>query len=154
MTEAKKVEILAPPVPLWQTWGLRLIFLAMAIVLSTKQWSYILEGTTDWSSWKGLGHSMLATLGLLAVAGVFHPLKLLPLMFYEIIWKSIWLLFVALPAWLGDQEVPDLVDVWPSSIGIVVVMILMPWRYVWWCYVVQPVDPWRRARTAGKSRER
>lgn len=150
MAEAGQVGSEAPPVTLWRTWGLRLIFAAMAIVLSTEQWSYILGGTAAWSEWKGLGHCMLAILGLLAILGVFHPVKLLPLMLFEIAWKTVWLLGIALPAWLGDRVVPDIVNVPASAIGIVVVSMLMPWRYVWWRYVVQPVEPWRRDKNAAR----
>ncbi|MEX0343148.1 MAG: hypothetical protein AB3N06_11205 [Erythrobacter sp.] len=148
MTETHRRPDAAPAVRLWETWGLRLIFLAIAVVLGTKQWSYILEGTGDWTAWRGLGHAMLATLALLAIAGVFHPLKLLPLMLFEIAWKTVWLLVVALPAWLGGSEVPGIVSIWGSVIGIGVVTILIPWRYVWWCYVTQPIEPWRPGTAA------
>jgi hypothetical protein len=98
---------------------------------------------------------MLATLGLLAIFGVFHPLKLLPLMLFEIAWKSVWLLSVALPARLGDRVVPEIVNVPASIAGIVIVSILIPWRYVYWRYFAQPVEPWRisrgRASTAASS---
>lgn len=151
MAEAGQVGSGAPPVALWRTWGLRLIFAAMAIVLSTEQWSYILGGTADWSEWQGLGHCMLATLGPLAILGVFHPIKLLPLMLFEIAWKTVWLLGIALPAWLGDRIVPDIVNVPASSIGIVVVSMLIPWRYVWWRYVVQPAEPWRRDKRDARA---
>lgn len=146
MTQAGVAERGAPPIALWRVWGLRLIFAAMAAVLGMEQWSKILGGSTGWSDWKGLGHSMLAALALLAVVGVFHPIKLLPLMLYEIVWKSVWLLGVALPAYLGGRAVPDIVAILPSSIGIVLVSILIPWRYVWWRYVSEPVEPWRNLR--------
>lgn len=144
MIRMRDMEKEAPRVALWKTWGLRLIFAAMAIILGFKQWSYILDGTADWSSWRGLGHSMLATLALLAVAGIFHPLKLLPLMLYEMAWKSVWLLVIALPAWLSGEPIPPIVNTSASMIGIAVLTILVPWRYVWWRYVSQPIEPWRR----------
>jgi hypothetical protein len=125
----------------------------MAIVLGTEQWSYLLGGTAEWSDWKGLGHSMLATLGLLAVAGVFHPLKLLPLMLFELFWKSVWLLAVALPAWLEGRLVPDIVNVRASCVGIGILMVLVPWQYVWWRYIKQPIEPWRRDQVRGSSCE-
>lgn len=133
----------APPVPLWKTWGLRLIFAAMVIVLGAKQLSFIVEGSAEWGAWKGLGHSMLVTLAVLAVVGVFRPLAMLPLMLYEMVWKAVWLLIIALPAFLDGRAVPSIVSVTGSSIGIVLLIILIPWRYVWWCYVAQPAERWR-----------
>ena len=40
--------------------------------------------------------------------------------------------------------VPDIVNVPASCIGIVIVSILIPWRYAWWLYLAQPIEPWRR----------
>lgn len=146
MHEVNIAESGAPPVPLWRTGGLRLIFAAMALTLGLKQWTYIFNGTADWTKWEGLGHSMLATLALLAIAGVFHPLKLLPLMLYEMAWKTVWLLAIALPAWLDGRPVPTIVNVTATLIGIVILIILVPWRFVWWSYISQPVERWRPNR--------
>lgn len=140
----------APPVPLWKTWGLRLIFAAMVIVLGSKQLNYILEGTSDWTNWRGLGHSMLFTLAVLAIGGIFRPLAFLPVMFYEIAWKLVWLFTVALPPWLAGQEIPQIVNAKASIIGICVLLFLIPWRYVWWRYFSQPLEPWRRKSHAGR----
>ncbi len=146
MANTEEFENHAPPIPLWQTWGLRLIFAAIAIVLGSKQLGFVLDGTADWAPWKGLGHSMLLTLAILSFVGIFHPIKFLPLMLYEIAWKTVWLLVIALPAWTAGRDIPDIVNITASSVGIVVVCILIPWRYVWWRYVVQPIEPWRRNR--------
>lgn len=137
-----------PPVPLWQIWGLRIIFAGMAFVLGWQQWSSIFEGTAEWSAWKGLGRSMLAMLAVLAFIGIFHPLKVLVLMLYEMAWKTLWLLGIALPAYLDGREVPTIVEIVPSSIGMVLLLFLIPWRYLWWQWVVQPLDPWRRSPSA------
>lgn len=151
MAQTQRTETGAPEVALWRTWGLRLIFLAIATILGAQQWGYILEeGTAEWSNWRGLGHLMLATLSVLAIAGIFHPLKLLPVMLYEIAWKFLWLMIIALPAWLDGRDVPTIVDVWSSAFGIVLVIILVPWRYVWWRYFAQPIEPWRRNQVLGE----
>ena len=134
----------APYVPLWKTWGLRIIFSAMVFVLGFKQLNYILEGASEWSNWRGLGHSMLFTLAVLAIGGVFRPLAFLPLMIYEIAWKAVWLLVVALPPFLAGEPIPSIVSVKGSLIGICLIMIVIPWKYVWWRYVSQPLEPWRR----------
>jgi hypothetical protein len=47
----------------------------------------------------GVVNSMLLALVLLAVVGLRYPLKMLPLLFWEIAWKARWLLALALPAW-------------------------------------------------------
>ncbi|MDK1287561.1 hypothetical protein [Pseudoalteromonas umbrosa] len=149
--EYKSIQSAAPVVALWKTWGLRLIFAAMVIVLGSKQLNYILEGAFEWERWRGLGHSMLFALALFAIGGVFRPLTFLPIMLYEIVWKLVWLIVVALPPFLAGQDVPNIVNATASIIGIAVLMVLIPWRYVWWAYFTQPIEPWRRKKTDGNK---
>lgn len=144
--EYNSIQKDAPSVPLWKTWGLRIIFAAMVIILGSKQLNYVLEGASEWSNWRGLGHSMLFTLAVLAIGGVFRPLAFLPLMIYEMAWKIVWLVVVALPPWMAGQEIPAIVNVKSSIIGICILMILIPWKYVWWRYFAQPIEPWRRKK--------
>ncbi len=140
----------APLVPLWKTWGLRIIFAAMVVVLGSKQLDYILDGAADWSNWRGLGHSMLFTLAILAIGGVFRPLAFLPVMIYEMAWKIVWLLVVALPPWLAGQDIPSIVNAKSSIIGICLLIVLIPWKYVGWRYFTQPLEPWKRKKKANK----
>lgn len=145
MHETQNTGPARPHVPLWKTWGLRILFALIVGVMGTYQWSQIFAGTADWTAWKGVGHTMLASLALVSLAGVFHPLKLLPVMLFEIAWKSLWLLAIALPAWLDQRPIPDILDLWPTVIGIPIMLAVVPWRYVWWLYFRQPVEPWRSA---------
>ncbi|GAC13500.1 hypothetical protein GLIP_0855 [Aliiglaciecola lipolytica E3] len=150
--ECDSTQRSAPPVPLWKTWGLRIIFAAMVIVLGSNQLNYILGGSSDWTNWRGLGHSMLFTLAVLAIGGIFRPLAFLPIMFYEIAWKLVWLYTVALPPWLAGQEIPNIVNARSSIIGICILIVLIPWRYVWWRYFSQPIEPWRRKKQASNNK--
>lgn len=135
-------RIAPPPVAPWRIWTLRFLFTLIAVILGWQQWSSILEGTaSDWPAWKGLGRSMLAILSVLALLGIFQPLKLLIVMVYEMAWKTLWLLIVALPIYLDGREMPTIMDVTLNASGMVLLLVVIPWRYVWWQWVVQPVDP-------------
>ncbi|BBN82326.1 hypothetical protein PA25_23110 [Pseudoalteromonas sp. A25] len=143
----------APPVPLWKTWGLRVFFAGMVVVLGSNQFNYILEGASEWGNWRGLGHSMLFALAVFAIGGLFRPLAFLPIMIYEIVWKAVWLFVVALPPWLSGEEIPGIVSVKGSIIGICLIMIVIPWKYVWWRYFAQPIEPWRRKKQKSDNTE-
>jgi len=75
--------------------------------------------------------------------GIRYPLRMLPLLLFEITWKLIWALAVWLPALLNHSLARDVAD---NAIGIlpgpVVVAILLPWGYLWKQYVVAPGDRW------------
>ncbi|MCF6437485.1 hypothetical protein [Pseudoalteromonas sp. MMG022] len=143
----------APLVPLWKTWGLRVFFAGMVFVLGSNQLNYILEGASQWTPWRGLGHSMLFALAVFAIGGLFRPLAFLPIMLYEIVWKALWLVVVALPPWLAGEEIPSIVSVKGSTIGICLIMIVIPWKYVWWRYFTQPIEPWRRKKQVGNDND-
>ena len=133
-----------PLVALWKIWGLRLVFLMMAAFLGPYQFLALFGETAHWSGWQGAGHSIFAALSLIALLGVFHPLKLLPVMLFELIWKTLWLLAIAMTAWLEHREIPDILDLWATIIGVVIMIVIIPWRYTFWSYFVQPVDLWRK----------
>lgn len=141
-----EIESGAPIVPLWRIWGLRLFFAGMVFILGKNQLMYILEGSSEWGNWRGLGHSMLFALALFAIGGLFRPLAFLPIMIYEIVWKATWLVVVALPPFLAGEAIPTVVSVKGSMIGICLIAICIPWKYVWWKYFTLPVEPWRRKK--------
>ncbi len=96
-----------------------------------------------WTLMSGVAHSFLAALAVLSFAGVRYPLQMLPLLVYELLWKSIWLLGVALPLWLAHQVDADTRQTFFECIGVVILIPIIPWRYVWANYVKKPGDPWR-----------
>ncbi len=51
--------------------------------------------------------SLFATVLFLAVLGIRYPLKMLPLLFFELEWKVIWILAFGLPLWSVHKLDPD-----------------------------------------------
>ncbi|HEY1962335.1 MAG TPA: hypothetical protein VGG69_07955 [Rhizomicrobium sp.] len=92
-----------------------------------------------WTLAGGVVHSMLATLSALSLVGIFYPLRMLPVLVYELLWKSIWLLGIALPLWLSNQFDPDTRDTFYECVGVVILIPIIPWRYF---FRGRP-DPWR-----------
>jgi hypothetical protein len=80
---------------------LRAGYLLLVVGLGSTIWPAILDQTT-WELMRGVVVSMLGAMSLLAVLGIRYPLQMLPLLFFELTWKSIWLLRVALPLWSAD----------------------------------------------------
>ena len=99
--------------------------------------------------------SMLGAFALLAVLGLRYPLKMLPLLFFEFVWKSIWVLAFGLPLLLSGQLDPNasfggtetLIN---CLLGIVLVPLVTPWGYVLEHYVRAPGARWgKREATKG-----
>lgn len=89
--------------------------------------------------------SMLCAVALLSFLGIRYPLKLLPVLFFELLWKSVWILAFGLRLWsadkLGEAETQTLSD---SIFGIIVVLLVTPWDYVFKHYLKEPGDRWHK----------
>jgi hypothetical protein len=84
-------------------------------------------------------HCFLAALAALSLVGIFYPLRMLTVLIYELAWKSFWLLGIALPLWLANQVDADTRKMFYESIGVVILIPIIPWRYF---FRGRP-DPWR-----------
>ena len=91
--------------------------------------------------------SVLGGFALLAVVGIRYPLKMLPLLFFEFVWKAVWVLAFGLPLLLSGHLEPNVSFGGTETLvncllGIVLVPIVVPWGYVFEQYVRAPGDRW------------
>ena len=134
-----------PPVATWRINAMRFLFLLMAGIMGAMfVWPQLLFESADWDVMRGLAKSMLAALALMSLLGVRYPLQMLPLMLYEIAWKTIWLVLIAGRAWMADKWTPDIEGLFYDCIGIIIAYFIVPWRYVWARYFAQPMEPLRQ----------
>jgi hypothetical protein len=83
----------------------------------------------------------------LAVVGIRYPIKMLPLLFFEFVWKAIWILVFGLPLLLSGRLDPNVSfggteTLIACLVGVVLVPIVVPWGYVLKQYVKAPGDRW------------
>ena len=88
-----------PPIATWRINVIRLVFLLMAGFMGSFVWYRLIFESADIPVQQGLARSMLGALALLSLLGVRYPIQMLPLMIYEVAWKTIWLLLIAFRAW-------------------------------------------------------
>jgi hypothetical protein len=136
----------APIVPIWQLNVLRLFYLLIGLVMGSMVWSQILFAGLDWPIMTSVAKSMLAGLALLCLLGLRYPLKMLPLLLYEMAWKTVWIGLIAYPAWSNDRASPDMVGLFWECAPVAVMYLIMPWRYIWHHYAKAPMDAWRGPR--------
>ncbi|OYQ32721.1 hypothetical protein CHU95_18355 [Niveispirillum lacus] len=127
----------------WRLNLLRAAYLVMALGAGYLNWSQIIDPAQSWAFMEGVVVTMLAAMSALSLLGLRHPLRMLPLMFWEIAWKLIWLFRIALPAWQQDQ-MTDAITANLVACGLVVILVAVtPWDYVWRRYAVGPAEAWR-----------
>lgn len=127
---------------------LRALYFIITAGLAFTIWPQIIKHPTPWPLWHGVGCSLLAAVSVLAAFGIRYPLALLPVLFFEMIWKFIWLIAVALPLWTSNRmDAVNLETAQNCLMGIIVPLVI-PWSYVWNNYIKKPGDRWsKRART-------
>ena len=93
---------------------------------------------------RGVIPSLIGGVGLLAILGLRYPLEMLPLMFFEFAWKTIWLLDFGLPQWSTGQRPPTFAeDIFAIGLGVILMPLVIPWGYVWRNFVKAPGARWR-----------
>ena len=121
-------------------------YLFMAAGLGVFIWPRLIADGPNLPPAQGIILSLLCGLGLVAVLGLRYPLRMLPLMLFEITWKVVWLVRIALPLWFGHR-MDDATRENLFAVGMVVVLpFIVPWDYVWRQYVLQAGDPWWKRR--------
>lgn len=127
----------------FQLYLLRAMYLLIVVGLSFTIWPQILNHPTPWSLWHGVGCSLLGAVSVLAALGLRYPLKMLPVLFFEITWKAIWLIAVALPLWNTQQMDAANLETAQNCLMGVIIPFVIPWRYVWANYVKMHGDRWK-----------
>ena len=124
---------------------LRATYLLILAGLGLQIWPGILQHPVDLEHMRGVVRSLLGAVGLLAALGLRHPLRMLPLLLFELAWKSIWVLAFGLPLWSAGRLDAGTRESWNVCLFSVVLFVLViPWRHVLTTYVTGPGERWRR----------
>lgn len=117
-------------------------YLLMAVGLALVKWPLLPDAHTQ-PLYEGVTLCFLTAMSLLALLGLRHPVKLLPLLLLESAWKLLWLALVAFPlAITGDLDAAT-TDTVVNCSFVVVILAVTPWPYVWRNYVRANGDRWR-----------
>jgi len=132
----------AAEVPVWRLYALRALYLMIGLFLITGVGPQLANVPPTLMT--GVGRALLTALGLLALVGVRYPLQMLPLMLFEGTWKAVWLAAIGLPLWSAGRLDPDSAQTFKEcAIGLPLVLVVLPWKYLFEHYVRRPSERWR-----------
>jgi hypothetical protein len=137
-------------VSLTRLYVLRAVYLLVAAGLLATVWPPLLSHSQGWPLMNGVVCSLLAALSLLALLGLRYPLQMLPVLLFELAWKAIWLIAVALPLWRSDALDEATMATVRDCLPALVLIPAIPWRYVLAHYLKAPGERW----TASPAAER
>jgi hypothetical protein len=133
-----------PEVSLGRLYALRAAYLFVAAGIAAAIWPLLIRHPPGWPLMNGVVCSLLGAVSVLAALGIRHPLRMLPILVFELTWKSIWLAAVALPLWWANQLDARTWETVTDCVVAVILIPLIPWRYVMTRFVTGPGDRWRR----------
>jgi hypothetical protein len=112
-------------------WLLRAMYLTLVIGQAATIWPGILFPSYRTADSHAVVSAFLGALSLLALLGLRYPIKMLPLLMFELAWKAIWALAFAIPAWLrGGLDDYAIGVTFAVGFGLIVTPVVLPWRYM------------------------
>lgn len=116
---------------------MKLFFLLMFLFVAKDAWMELITHNGEWNPEIAVAWCSIAAYTTLSGLGIFHTLKMLPIMLFMFLYKGLWLYFVAYPLWTNGQLAGSEAEGWAQTFIIVVVPLLFtPWKYVFRTYVL------------------
>ena len=136
---------MAADVSIFRLYLLRATYALIVVGLAAMIWPGIINATAEVEHMRGVVRSVLGAVSLLALVGIRYPLTLLPLLLFELVWKSLWIVAFGLPLRAAGALTAATQSTWNDClISIPLFLVVIPWGYVWRNYVIRPGDSWKR----------
>lgn len=119
---------------------LRAAYLLIVVGIGAMIWPLLLGTPETAEHFRGVTWCLLSAVGVLALLGIRHPLTMLPILFFELIWKATWLITIGLPLRSAGQLDGAFAETFSNNLlGMVILPLVIPWGYV-----VRHIVPSRR----------
>jgi len=139
MNITAKQPMVSTEVSMFRLYLMRVLYLLNFVLVGFGAWAEIIKHQGDWDSLRGVAFSFWAALAVLSGLGLRYPLKMLPLLFIQLFYKSVWLIAVAPFLWSADRSIGFIKGM---LIGVLLDLIIIPWPYVLSTYVKNRGDRW------------
>ena len=130
------VPIETHKLPKWRLFSMRGLYLLTFIGLAYDNWLTIFNPIEPYDAYSGVAISFWAAYSLLMGIGVRYPIKMIPLLLLQLIYKSAWIIGTYLPAKSAGLLNEDLELFYGIFIkAIILDFIVIPWPYVYKNYI-------------------
>jgi hypothetical protein len=115
---------------------LRLLFLLVVVLVGSDSWSAILSHEGEWDHVRAAAMCMWAAYAVLSIFGLINPLRWLPIVLFEILYKIIWLVIVAYPLWSTNRLAGSPAEgMTHAFLWVILLIVAMPWAYAFRTYI-------------------
>jgi hypothetical protein len=118
---------------------LRLVFILMFVLLGKDTWTHVLRHQGPWEPVNAIAWCVWTSFATLAGLGILHPLRMLPILLLEILYKVMWLYLVAYPLWsAGALAGSPAEGITSAFVWVILPIVAVPWGYVLTTYFRPP----------------
>jgi hypothetical protein len=115
----------------------------MGVGLAIVKWPLLIQDAPSLPLMDGVVTCLLTAMSLLAFLGLRYPVRMLPILLFEVAWKVTWIAVIAIPQLVfGDMNAATWEVLFNCSF-VVVIIAVIPWGYVWRHYARTPGEAWR-----------
>ena len=129
--------------PTWRLNVMRVGYLVMGFGLVAVKWPLLVTHPDPWPLYEGVTTCILVAMSVLALLGLRYPVRLLPILLFECLWKLIWVSVVAVPQLAAGTMDAATRTVFVNCLVGVIVFAVVPWRHVVSQFVMARGDRWR-----------
>lgn len=109
----------------------------MFVMMGRTAWTHILTHQGAWEPYEAVAWCAWAAYATLSLFGIYHTLRMLPIMLFMVFYKMLWLVVVAYPLWKTDTlKGSPAEELAGAFILVVVPLVFIPWKYVFLTYVM------------------
>lgn len=113
-----------------QVYLLRVVFALTFVFVGMGSWTTIINHDGNWKPLNAVAFSVWAAYSTLSFLGILKPLKMLPLIAFQVSYKILWLIIVAYPLWVTGKIVgSDAENMTKDFLWVILPIVAMPWRY-------------------------
>jgi hypothetical protein len=114
---------------------LRLNYFLAAAFVATNSWTILLRHEGPWDPYRALAICVWAAYPTLMLLGLLHPVRMLPIMFFMITYKTIFLAVVSYPLWQAGTLAGTTLAWTKDFLWLPLALVAVPWGYAWRTYV-------------------
>jgi hypothetical protein len=115
----------------------------MGVGLAIVKWPLLIQDAASLPVMDGVVTCLLTAMSFLAFLGLRYPIRMLPILLFEIAWKVLWIALIAIPHLIADDMNAATRELLFNCSFVVIIIAVIPWGYVWKCYVRTPGNAWR-----------
>ena len=116
---------------------LRVYYIVIILMLGIEVWTNIFTHKGMWDPLPAVAFSFWGAFTVLAILGILHPLKMVPLLLVQFSYKLIWLIILGYPLWTANRIEGFSAELTKANlIGVVLDLLIIPWPYVFKNYIL------------------